>query len=174
MVQQTSQQRGVWIAAGLLGGLCISYFWPHEPVMSATSDRAAKFGMLTVPVQPSIAGISGELEGVFVLDYLTGRLTGAILDAKSGKFAYGYFRNVAADFNVNPNVDATYAMVAGGNQLQAKGGVPLASGVIYVGELSSGKIIGYSFPYAATRSAVGPIQMQPVDGFPFRQEAKGK
>jgi hypothetical protein len=170
---QQGAQRWVWLTAGLVGGLCVSYFWPHEPAMAETADRAAKFGLMTCPVQPGVAGIAPELEGVFVLDYLTGRLQGAVLSPKNGKFTHFYFRNVAADFQVNPNTDASYAMVAGRNQLQANK-VPLATSVIYVAELASGKVAGYVFPYAEARGVVPPIQMEVADIFPFRQEAKGK
>ncbi|MCC7420021.1 MAG: hypothetical protein IT428_07070 [Planctomycetaceae bacterium] len=170
---QQGSQRWVWLTAGLVGGLCLSYFWPHEPAMAETADRAAKFGLMTCPVQPGVAGIAPELEAVFVLDYLTGRLQGAVLNPKVAKFTHAYYRNVAADFNVNPNTDASYAMVAGRNQLQAAK-VPLSTSVIYVGELASGKVAAYVFPYAEARGVVPPIQLEVADYFSFRQEAKGK
>ncbi len=174
MVHQVSEQRWVWLVAGLVGGLCVSYFWPHEPAHATTNDRSAKFGIMTCPVQPGLAGVSPELEGVFVLDYLTGRLSGAVLSPKNGKFMHAYYRNVAADFQVNPNTEAVYAMVAGRNQMLAKGGVPLATGVVYVAELSSGKVGAYAFPYAESRGPVAPIQMEPADVFSFRQQASSK
>jgi hypothetical protein len=169
VIHRVSEQRWVWLAAGLLGGACISYFWPHEPALAVTNDRADKFGLATCMVQPSFAG-AGELEGIFVLDYLTGRLVGSVLSPKDGKFNHAYFRNVAADFAVNPKDKPAYAMVAGRNQIVSRGGVTLSTGVMYVGELKSGKIAAYAFPYNDSIPA-GPIPMEPIAYFPFREAA---
>jgi hypothetical protein len=164
-----SEQRMVWLAAGLVGGLCVSYFWPHEPAMSAASDRNSKFGMATCAVTSGL-GVAGELEGIFVLDYYTGRLTGATLDPKSGKFMSGYFRAVAADFQVDPKAEPNYAMVTGKAPLNAKGRTPMASGVIYVGELSSGKILAYGFPFAVANRPTEPLPLDLLDGYTFREK----
>jgi len=172
VIHQASERRWVWLAAGLLAGLCVSYFWPHEPALATTNDRSAKFGLATCMVQPAFGG-AGELEGIFVLDYLTGRLTGAVLDPKALKFSHLYFRNVAADFQVNPKGgDAQYAMVCGRNPMISGGGATIAPCVVYVAELKSGKVAAYLFPYNDSNRGVGPVQMQPSDVFPFREASK--
>ncbi len=164
-----TDKRFVWMAAGLMLGLCIAYVWPHEPALATATDRSSKFGLATCPISPGFAG-SGELEGLFVLDYLTGRLSGAVLNPKFGKFTNFYFRSVAADFQVDPKAEPVYAMLAGRTQLVSKTRASMAIGVIYVGELTTGRIVAYGFPYNDTNKPLDPIEMAPLDTFPFREK----
>lgn len=153
------------LAAGVVIGLCISYFWPHEPVAAATSDRDSKFGMMTTQVA---AGV----EGVFVLDYLTGRLTGAVMNTSTGKFSHIYLRSVAADFKVDPKETPHYAFVGGRALLSGRGSVSPAASIIYVAELTTGMVMAYGMDYKIVRGRVPtPLPFTPLDGFPFREAA---
>ena len=106
---------------------------------AGTSDRDDKFGMLTLPVKDlQLAGVRDHLEGVFVLDFLTGQIKGAVL-GRGGKFTHYYFRNVAADFQVDPSATPHFAFVQGVAQLPGQGRATPATGVLYIGELTSGK-----------------------------------
>ncbi|MFQ5730687.1 MAG: hypothetical protein ACE5KM_01910 [Planctomycetaceae bacterium] len=164
MQKQIGNSRALWLGAGLIAGLCIAYFWPHEPVAAASNDRASKFGMMTTSM-----GL--DVEGVFVLDYLTGRLTGAVMNTRTGKFGVVYTRVVAADFGVNPKTKPQYAFVGGVAALSGRGATP-ANSVIYVGELTSGKVIAYAMKYTIPRGVVPrPQPLIPRDFFPFRQAA---
>ena len=156
------QSRIFWLTTGLLAGLCISYLWPHEPVQAASNDRDSKFGIMTTPV-----GIN--VEGVFVLDYLTGRLTGAVLDPNTGKFKHSYLRMVSADFNVDPKATPHYAFVGGRASLTGRRGFSPAGSVIYVGELTSGRVIAYTFDYKISRVALRVQPFRPMGSFPFRE-----
>jgi len=156
------QSRFFWLTAGLLAGLCVSYFWPHEPVEAASNDRDSKFGIMTTPVGLNV-------EGVFVLDYLTGRLTGAVIDTSSGKFTHTYYRPVAADFNVDPKATPHYAFVGGRASLAGRGRITPASSVIYVAELSSGLVVAYGIDYKISRRKVPTKPLVPLDKFPFRE-----
>lgn len=163
MPRQMTHHRMAWLVAGVIVGLGISYFWPHEPVQAVGSDSNPKFAMTTVPVS-----IVNDIEGIFVLDFLTGRLTGGVLNTQNGRFFNAYQRNVAGDFQVD--TEAKYVMVAGQANLPNQGQVPRASGVLYIGELTSGRVICYSFPFAqGNRPSQAPLQ--PVDGFQFRERA---
>ena len=157
--------------AGVAVGLAASWFWPQEPMHAASSDRDEKFGMLTVPVKDvQFAGVRDHLEGVFVLDFLTGQLKGAVL-GKNGKFTHTYFRNIAADFQVDPAATPHYAIVQGNAQLPSQGRFTMATGVIYIGEMTSGKVAAYGFVFNDTARPVGPIALAPLDTFPFREAA---
>ncbi|GAB4151450.1 MAG: hypothetical protein Tsb009_26870 [Planctomycetaceae bacterium] len=166
MVKRFSENRFVWLAVGLIAGLGVSYFWPHEPALATGNDRDAKFGMLTTPMAPNV-------EGVFVLDYLTGQMTGAVLNSATGKFNHVYLRNVAVDFNVDPKAQPHYAFVAGQAALPRRVGVVPGASVIYVGELSSGKVLAYGMNYPRTTRAVPPQKFILFGAFPFR-EAVGR
>lgn len=165
--------RVAWLAAGVVGGLAVAYFWPHEPAFATNADRDGQFAMVTVPVGTSAAGISDPMDGVFVLDFLTGQLKGAVLNRQNGKFTSFYLRDLAKDFNVDPEKEPHYAMVTGYAQLAGRGGATFASGVVYIGELSSGRIHAYAFPWKeAPRPAPVVIPLALIDGFPWREPTK--
>lgn len=164
---KAKKERAIWIALGLIAGLSIATLWPHEPVHAVSNDRHDKFAIFTVEVSALT-----PLEGVFVLDFLTGRLTGAVLNNVNGKFTTAYYRNVAADFGTRPGVDPQYAVVSGRVQLPTRGGVTKGTGAIYVAEFTSGKLAAYSFPYRISPRALPPQQLIPEDFFAFRQQAE--
>ena len=174
MSHRLSDNRLVWLVFGLLAGLAVSSFWPHEPLSAATSDREKNFGLMTVAVRDiQLAGVQDKQEGVFVLDYLTGRLQGAILNSRVGGFTHKYYRDLANDFNVDPQAGRPqYTMVTGISQLPSQGRITWASGVVYVGELTSGRIHAYAFPYADSRGRLKPVQMRKIAVFQFRQPLK--
>jgi hypothetical protein len=166
--QLQSGNRYLWLMAGVAVGLAASWFWPQEPMHAGTSDRDDKFAMLSVPVKDvTFGGVRDTLEGVFVMDFLTGQLKGAVL-AKTGRFSHFYYRNIAADFQVDPAATPHYAIVQGNAQLPSQGRLTMATGVIYVGELTSGKVLAYGFPYNDTNAPVGPFPLAPMDTFAFR------
>ena len=166
-----ARSRTVWVAMGLVAGLGLAWVWPHEPVAATATDRDARFAMTTIPVKDvTISGFRDNLDGVFVLDFLTGRLTGAVLNNKVGRFSHAYFRNVAADFNVDPNAgNPAYAIVAGNTGLVSTRGVTFANGTIYIGEMNSGFVHAYAFPYVETNRPVPPVELQRIDSFQFRE-----
>jgi len=158
-----SDRRMTWLVVGVLAGLCISYFWPHEPAMAITTDRNSKFAMASCPVS-----IVDSTEATFVLDFLTGRLQGAVLNDKFGKFTHSYYRNIAADFEIDQKRVPMFAIIGGQCQLPSRGRVTVASGVIYIGELNSGMVIAYGFPYNDSRRKLPPVEMTVLDRFQFR------
>ncbi len=163
MINRTSESRMLWLVVGLLAGLCISYFWPHEPVVASATDRNEKFAMATCYV-------TNTLEAVFVLDFLTGRLTGSVLNRQGNVLVARYTRNVAEDFDVNPEVKPTYTMVCGRAQIQGRGGNQYGDSMIYIGELSSGQVIAYAIPYKQfNRKQTQPIPLQKAVNFQFRE-----
>lgn len=145
---------------GLAAGLAIASLWPHEYAAATDSDRNDKFALVTAQFDTT-----DFVEGVFTLDFLTGQLRGSVINPSTGRFSVLYARNIAADFNVNPSRPGTYAIVAGRTNMNASvGGRPAAS-CIYIAELTSGRVIAYSFP-AASGAA---LPLTPIDGFQFRE-----
>ena len=163
--RRISDRRVVWLVTGLLVGLAISYFWPHEP-LRANADRNEKFAMTT-------AMLGRGIEAVFVLDFLTGRLTGAVLNNQGDTIVYIYGRNVAKDFNqADADGAGNYAIVSGFSQRKARAGIQWGQSSIYIAELSSGKVICYGIPYQnLSRPARGPVELLPISNFSFRRAA---
>ncbi len=159
MSSMTADRRMVWLLTGVLAGVGLAALWPAETAHAIATDRSDRFAVCTVDVGP------GTPDAVFVLDFLTGRLTGALLNPQSGIFTNFYFRNVAADFVIDPNTKPKYAMIPGAGILNSGGGVTTASGVIYIGELASGKLVAYRFPFRTSRVPLDDIL--PLDPFAF-------
>lgn len=148
---------------GFLAGLGLASFWPAEHVHAVATDRADRFAIATVEVGPA------SPEAVFVLDFLTGRLTGALLNQQSATFTNFYVRNVAADFGIDQNAKPRYAMIPGQGNLTSGRGITTATGVLYIGELNSGKVAAYRFPYRISRTPIpDAIPLDLFAFFPFR------
>jgi hypothetical protein len=168
-----ASNRVAWLAGGMIAGLAIAWLWPHEPTYATTADRDTQFSMVTIPVGTSAAGINDPLDGVFILDFLTGQLKGAVLNRQTGHFMSFYERDLAKDFGVDGNADPHYCMVTGYAQMANQGGVSMASGVIYVGELTSGKVAAYGFPFK--EQGLGRVPLIGFDVFQWKAPSpKGK
>ena len=118
--------------------------------------------MITVSLQET-----GNIEGVFVLNHLTGVLAGGVLNEQTNTFSHAYVHNIAADFQSTAK-DPKYAIVTGPANLRSPGGGVLYSyGIIYVAELSSGGVIAYAFPRPSGRNAGTPMPLIKLDFFKF-------
>ena len=152
-----------WMALGLVAGMAIASLWPHEPLRAESADRNQKFAMITCHV-------GNGNEGVFVLDFLTGRLVGACLGKIQGatQFQYFYLRNVAEDFKVAGQGEPYYAISAGQVDIQARGNAQFGASAIYIAELNSGKVGAYAIPFKITQQKGAPVALIPIGDFPFR------
>jgi hypothetical protein len=163
-------QRAAWVAAGLVAGLAVAYLCPHVPTYATNADRDSQFMMITVPVGNKAVGIDDPVDGVFILDFVTGQLKGAVMNRQLMKFTSFYMRDLAADFGVKDE-DPHYCIVSGYSQMPALQGATFASGVLFVGEMNSGKVAAYGFPWNEA-GAGQPMQLILIDSFPFKQPAK--
>lgn len=168
-----SSSRVAWLACGLIAGLAIAYLCPHEPAYATTADRDSQFMMVTCPVGNMGGGITDPLDGVFILDFLTGQLKGAVLNRTKQSFAAFYIRDLAKDFNVAGDEDPHYCIVSGYAQMNAQQGPTFASGVLFVGELTSGKVAAYAFPWLEPGFGQA-MPLVPLDVFPWKQPAPKK
>lgn len=162
-VNRTSY-KWVWLTTGLVAGICIASIWPHEPLSAATADRNEKFGLITAPVTVGS-------EAVFVIDYLTGRLTGAMLQRtrQGTAFVNFYYRNLAEDFKVGASGEPYYAISSGFAEIPNTGGSQWGRSALYVAELTSGKVGAYAIPYQITQRSLPPQPLTPIGSFPFRE-----
>ena len=158
----------VTLALGVILGISFMALKPPQPVKATAANGNDKFSMCTCRTT------LGESEAVFVLDHLTGVLSGGYLNSQSGNFSHKYIRTVSQDFQLNPATpEPKYSMIAGDAQLRSSGGVQPANGLIYVAELTSGAVIAYGFAQPRGRGAAGPLEIFRIDGFPFREASGG-
>lgn len=164
---KVTENRMAWLVAGVFLGLAISYVWPHEPLQAVATDRNSQFAIVTGNV-----GLLDPVDAVFTLDFLTGQVRGACINRALGKFNVTYYRNVAQDFKVDPQTKPIYAICMGAASLQAKSGFTPAASLLYVAELTSGKVGAYTFPWQEYQQPVPPIQLTPIDSYQFRDAEK--
>jgi hypothetical protein len=159
-------RRVTWLVAGVFLGMAVAYYCPAEPAYAETASAGDKFAMCTVST------LALNSEAVFVLDMVTGRLVGAGYSTTAGGLVHSWARNLAADFKAGAR--AQYVMVSGRANLQQTGasaGAQPASGVIYVGELTSGLVRMYGFYYPAANVVLPTQELVPIAQFPWRQAA---
>lgn len=158
----------IFFLAGAIFGGSVLYFRPQANVKASVANGNDKFTMVTVPISV------GETEAVFVLNHLTGVLRGAVLNPNTGTFTNHYLRNVAADFETAASTpDPKYAIVSAPAFLRSAGPAQPANGVIYIGELSSGAVICYSFALPRGRNVTGMMELGKLDFFKFAEGAGG-
>ena len=171
MSARIGENRGLWLVGGVLIGLGVAYLWPHEPIRADQSDRNDKFAMLTIPASIGINGIPPS-EAVFVLDFTTGRLQGFYLSpsANPPTFTQSYFRDVAADLNLNGKAAAAPQYAICGGQAQVTGqGATFGASLIYVAELTSGQLLAYAYPFTQQNFQVPAQPLIPVSKAEFRR-----
>lgn len=171
MQPNSNERRLVWMGMGLMAGLCLAYIWPHEVAHAVAADRDDRFAMCTVS---TALGELGNPEAIFVLDFLTGKLQGAMLNQQSGTFTNFWARNIAADFQTQADAaaKAKYVFLPGLANLNNKGGTTTASGVMYIGELTSGKVGAYRFNFRTSTKVLPVWPIEPFAYFPFREETR--
>jgi hypothetical protein len=146
--------RLAWLGLGLLAGLLLAGFWPNTPMRAVATDRVDTFAMATVPLDDSV-------EAVCFLDFLTGNLGAAVLSKQQYTFNGFYACNVNKDLGVKVNNNPRYMLVSGNADLRRMGGTARSpsKSVIYVAEITSGKVAAYYMPWS---------QALHVGGAPFQ------
>ncbi|MDZ4688029.1 MAG: hypothetical protein SH850_23390 [Planctomycetaceae bacterium] len=162
-MQHPSDQRAWWLVAGVVIGVGLSYLWPLETAQGVATDREERFAICTTD-----SGIA-QPESVFVLDFLTGRLTGATLNAQTATFTSFYFRMIGPDFLTDANAKPKFVIIPGRAELNSRGGTTTSPGVLYIAELTSGKVIAYRYTIRNSRTPLPPQPMEPFATFPFRE-----
>lgn len=168
-IGKTSSSKTRWLAIGAVAGFFAASLLPTEPAMAQVVNGSEKFAMISTPTA------AGQAEAVFVLDYLTGRLVGVSYNSQAGIFTQRYFRNVVPDFDLSGDTDPQFVILPAFLNPQLRG-VPRATpatGGIYVGELTSGRINVYGFNYRnASRPIADVVQIALLDQFEFRQSSE--
>lgn len=156
MWQSVKKSRGLWLVAGLMLGLAVAGLWPEKTVHAVATAQQDNLVMCTGPVEEG-------LEAVFILDPLTGDLKGAVLSPKTGKFLTKYEHNILGDLGEKSIKNQKYLMVTGIADFQRLPGNPqLGATVIYIAEITSGKLLAYGIPWMHQQAN----SLQPVEA-PF-------
>jgi hypothetical protein len=163
-----ANSRSAWLVVGLVAGLVLGLnlggLWPQVPVHAVATHGQDNFAIATGPLDENV-------EGIFVLDSVTGDLKAAALNVQSRQFNTWYEYNVAKDLPVS-GTKPQYRIVTGitnFRQLVSAGQVGRLA--VYVAEMSSGQVVAYGVPWIAGRFT-SPIPMrlplEKLDHWQFR------
>ncbi len=114
------------------------------PVIHAmTSQSGDSFAVCTVP-------ISNGLDGLFILDFLTGDLSGGVINPMTSKFSATFRQPVLDDLGFQPGQDKNpkFLLVAGQAEKLRNPSARLAPAVLYVTNCASGVTVAYGIPLA--------------------------
>jgi hypothetical protein len=152
------------IVIGLVVGLNYRGAWPSVPLHATATHGLDKFAIATGPVDNGV-------EALYFLDYLTGDLRAAVINPKTGKFNSFYTRNIAADFGGAGRATG-YLLVTGyADMPRGANNFQFAQSIVYVADVTTGRIAAYTIPWNSTLQAAGRTQygeFQPLDVQQFR------
>lgn len=136
-------------AAGVVvGGLARGRHAP--PVFAATTASDESFASCTTPIDDG-------MEGLFLLDFETGDLTGGVLNRTTAKFATGYRHNVLKDldFKAGKVKNPRFLLTTGLADFAGNAATNMARAVLYVTDVSTGVTVAYGIPWNGQQAAAG-------------------
>lgn len=148
MFRHVSRAPWLVLSVGLLLGLAISSKHDRSPVqlpaafLNATAtDGGNTMALATGPIDKGV-------EGLFILDFITGELTCRVVNPRSGKMAGAYIANVAADLGVEQGKQPKYLMVTGAANFRSQGAtIAPAQSIVYVADANTGRYVAYWLPW---------------------------
>jgi hypothetical protein len=148
--------RFLWLLLGLgLGAAAAAYLLtPGKPALAA-NDRFEDYVMCTGPV-----GMFGKvpLDGVWLLDYRTGRLLGTVIDRNQGTIVGWAEADLVSEFGLAPKQNVHFLMTTGQ--------ISQGQAALYVAETTTGKFGVYTM---IPRSDQPGMEIRRHDLVPFRQ-----
>ena len=123
----------VWVMFGIIIGFGFAIGMKNIPTAVAGNDRHEDFVMATGPV---LVSTNAPTDGVWLLDYKSGKLQGSVIDRFSGKIVGWAELDLAEEFNLPPRQNVHFVMTTGivGKEQSA----------LYVAETTTGKIGVYT------------------------------
>ena len=101
--------------------------------------------------------ITGEVEGLFILDHLAGTLQCWLLNPRDGSVGGIYVADVNAALELDKG-DADFVMVTGQFFVRGSSNPKPANTVCYVGDGKSGKVVGFGLAYNKQAIQNGGVQ----------------
>jgi hypothetical protein len=157
--------RSCWMVPTLLVGLALGALVPHSPLHAVATDRTDNFAIST-------GALDDVTEAVYFLDFTTGELHAAVVSPVTRRFNAFFHANVHRDMGIVDAKNPQFLMVTGNTLFRPNAGaLQPGNSVVYVAEMTSGKLAAYNVPWSPTFSQSGaPIRkaMTRLDVIPFR------
>ena len=133
--------RMLWLAAGLLLGVLATalYLGQTQPVQAA-NDRYEDYILCTGTVSSTLLGgrskLNSPLDGVWLLDYRSGKLLGTVVERLQGKVLGWAELDLVTEFNIPPRHNVHFLMTTGS--------ISFNQAALYVAETTTGKFGVYT------------------------------
>jgi len=133
---------GIAIGAGIAGKLSGPRIQLPETLLNASATHGGEtMAMATGP-------IADDVEGLFILDFITGELTCKVINPRTGFLGGAYSANVVKDLGIEQGKQPKYLMVTGAANFRTQGGnVRPAQSVVYVADSNTGHWVAYWLPW---------------------------
>jgi len=143
---------GVWVGTRA-ASQPLNQFATPTALKAATAARSNSLSMST-------GLIDGNVEGLYVLDHLSGNLQCWLINSRTGAIGGIYKANVAAALASDKGGEPDYLMVTGnfnwtGGNIQ---NLQVGQSIVYVADANTGKVVGYSLNYNRTLIQRGEVQ----------------
>lgn len=152
--------RLLWLATGLvLGVVGAAVFFGQSRLAQAAGDRFEDYVMCTGAVSTDPRT---PTDGVWLLDYRSGKLLGTVIDRKAGKIMGWAEVDLVDEFKVKPQSNVHFMMTTGN--------IAQGQAALYVAETTSGKFGVYTMTPRADNQP--GVSIRRHDMVPFRQSQK--
>ena len=156
---------GLLVGLGMMiGAIVVTQSFQNPPLSfpahllhATATDGSSTMAIATGPIDEGV-------EGLFVLDFITGELQCSVLNPRTGTLGGLFKHNVTLDLGVEQGKQPHYMMVTGvANFRPAAGGnVRPASSVVYVADANTGNYAAYWLPWNRQAQQYNYAQMSPM------------
>ncbi|HMC65844.1 MAG TPA: hypothetical protein VKI65_12975 [Gemmataceae bacterium] len=152
--------RLLWLALGLvLGAVAAAMFVGQGKLALAANDRFEDYVICTGAVAVSA---KAPTDGVWLLDYRSGKLLGTVIDRGAGKIVGWAEVDLTNEFGIQPRQNVHFLMTTGN--------ISQGQAALYVAETTTGKFGVYTMGPRGDGEA--GVQIRRHDLVMFRQAAK--
>jgi hypothetical protein len=137
---------GLLIGMGMLAGATLTaslnpFAALETPLHALATHGSDSMAIATGPIDEGV-------EGVFILDFITGELTCQVLNPRTGTLAGLYKRTVSNDLGVEQGKQPKYLMVTGQIEIRQNiSNVKPADSILYVADANTGRYVAYVLPW---------------------------
>jgi hypothetical protein len=137
---------GLMLGALLGAVVTVQFSSPRFELPATLLNASSTHGGTTMAI--ATGPIQEGVEGLFILDFITGELTCSVLNPRTGAMGGAFRANVVADLGVEQGKQPQYLMVTGAANFKTQGGsIAPAESVVYVADANTGHYVGYWLPW---------------------------
>jgi hypothetical protein len=153
---------GLSVALGVfLGMLAVlhnsaPFGFPETVLQAAATHGGSTMAIATGPIDEGV-------EGLFVLDFITGQLQCSVLNPRTGQIGGLFKHNVVGDLGVEQGKQPKYLLVTGQASFRTSGGnIRPAESIVYVADENTGNFAAYMLPWNRAASQYNFAQTNPM------------